>query len=83
MLSISFTDGHTTGQLDEKQKGETHLYDVIMAAVFYLRTWFIQVYAAGVHVLRHDDKGQKVRGGERACVAAGRSGSEEEISSMN
>lgn len=59
MLSISFTDGDTTEQLDEKQ-GETHLFGVTMTVVFYLRTWFIQVYAAGVHVVRHDDEGQKV-----------------------
>lgn len=59
MLSMSFTDGDTTGQLDEKQ-GEMHLFGVTTTAVFYLRTWFIQVYAAGVRVLRHDDEGQKV-----------------------
>lgn len=36
----------------------------------YLRTGLIQVRAAGVHVLRHDDESQQVRGGERAGVSA-------------
>lgn len=36
----------------------------------YLGTRLVQVRAAGVHVLRHDDESQQVRGGEGAGVSA-------------
>lgn len=71
------SEGDTQTEKLDEQPGDTRASGVSATAAPHLRTRFIQVRAAGVHVLRHDDESQEVRGGERAGVPAA-GGSREE-----
>lgn len=86
-LNILVTQHVEKQTADDQKQGDEHFVVVLGEGgcqhVFYLRTWVIQVYVAGIHILCHDDEGQEVRGVERARIAARMGVREGEKSSTN